>query len=208
MKVTLFSLLLFTAFSVKAQQGTIAIPISTEIFFGNLDEWIHLKITDTLTNQVWYDTLATVTVANGFRDTVYLDSATYKCDVLDIGANVNMPAIKLDNGTLAQYGYPEYEYYLFTLPSPKLGISEQNNPSPLMLYPNPALNAFTVEVPDHLTYEVMSIKDHAGRTVSIQTLTGDKTVTVDTSHLPFGMYFIEIGTEEHRKTTQLIKIGY
>ncbi|MCH2228713.1 MAG: hypothetical protein MK105_00105 [Crocinitomicaceae bacterium] len=120
-KSILFSILLYCSLSVKAQ-GSIAIPVSTDLFFGNQDEWIHLKITDTLTNQIWYDTLAVVVVSSGFVDTVYLNSSTYKCEILSIGANVNMPTIELDDVSSAQWGYPEYEYYLFTLPTSQVGL--------------------------------------------------------------------------------------
>ncbi len=97
-------------------QDSIPITISAKVFEGNSDEWIHLKITDTTSLQVWYDSLATVTVANGFNDTVYLDSGTYKCEVLDMGANVWMPTITLNNGYVVPWGYPSYNYYLFSVP--------------------------------------------------------------------------------------------
>jgi len=102
MKLLLLSLMLSLASVTSFAQGSGSIPvvISTNLFVGDEDEWIHLKITDTLTNQVWYDNLATVTVSDGFSHTIYLDSATYKCEILDIGANVNMPTIILRKGIM------------------------------------------------------------------------------------------------------------
>jgi hypothetical protein len=80
------------------------------------NEWLHLKISDTLTNEVWYDSLATVLITEGFKDTVYLDAGTYKCEILDMGAAVSMPIITLENGHVVPWGYPEHKYYLFTVP--------------------------------------------------------------------------------------------
>ena len=207
MKSILFSILLFGSLSVEAQ-GSIATPISTHLFFGNQDEWIHLKITDTLTNQVWYDTLATVTVSSGFIDTVYLDSATYKCEVLSIGANVNMPTIELDDGSFAQWGYPDYEYYLFTLPASQVGLQEQNESAQILMYPNPAVNTLTVEVPDFLIFGSISIQDHLGKTILVRKLIEQKSVSVDLSDFPNGVYFIQIHNEVQSKVEQLVKIGY
>jgi hypothetical protein len=94
------------------------ITISSRIFASDYyeDELLVLKITDTVTNAVWYDTAAVVTKAHGFRDTIYVDSGTYKCEILDMGANVENPVIKVDGHHIIPWGYPDYEYYLFTLP--------------------------------------------------------------------------------------------
>lgn len=207
MKSILFSITLLLNLTVQAQ-GSIPIPISTDIFFGNQDEWIHLKITDTLTNQVWYDTLATVTVSSGFVDTVYLDSATYKCEILSIGANVNMPTIELDDGSFAQWGYPDYEYYLFTIPASEVGLQKQYELSQILMYPNPTANSFTVEAHDFLIYGSISVEDYLGRTILVQKLDAQKSVNINISDFPDGVYFIQINHERYSKVEQLVKIGY
>jgi PKD repeat protein len=105
------------ALHVPINHDSIAVIIAADIFNEDweLDEWLYLRITDTVTHLVWYDSLATVTKENGFNDTAYLDAGIYKCEILDMGANVEMPVIKIDNH-IVPYGYPEFNYYLFTVP--------------------------------------------------------------------------------------------
>ena len=120
--LTLFlsSFIFSNLYSQVVSQDSIPIFISTSVFEEELewiedDEWINLRITEFNTNEVYYDTSATVYLSGGFSDTVYLDSGLYKCEVLDIGANVNMPTILLNNGDIVPWGYPDYEYYLFSV---------------------------------------------------------------------------------------------
>lgn len=99
-------------------KDSLQVVISTQFLIDDwyLDEPLVLKITDANTNKVWYDTSAVVTKADGFRDTLYLDAGTYKCEILEMGANVAMPEIKVDGNKIVPWGYPDYEYYLFTIP--------------------------------------------------------------------------------------------
>ena len=207
MKSILFNVFLLSVLCVNAQ-GTIPVPISTDLFFGNQDEWIHLKITDTLTNQVWYDTIATVTVSNGFTDTVYLESATYKCEVLDIGVNVNMPVIELDDGSHAQWGYPDYEYYLFTLPVSTAGLSRLSTEMTINFFPNPINDFFKIDIPKSSESVIVTILDDLGRIVAIYKSKSKDQITIDSSTFEDGNYFIQVESENHIKTTQLVKIGY
>jgi len=78
--------------------------MASNILSVDADECLHLQITDQLTNQTCYDSLATVSVLNGFHDTVYLDSGTYKCEIIDMGANVSMLVITLNNGYIVPWG--------------------------------------------------------------------------------------------------------
>ncbi|MDB0006983.1 hypothetical protein N9E30_03430 [Flavobacteriales bacterium] len=120
--LTLFfsSFIFSNLYSQVVSQDSIPIFISTSVLEEELewiedDEWINLRITEFNINEVYYDTSATVYLSGGFSDTVYLDSGLYKCEVLDIGANVNMPTILLNNGDIVPWGYPDYEYYLFSV---------------------------------------------------------------------------------------------
>jgi hypothetical protein len=119
-KVLLLGLLFYLLCARTYSNDSIPVSIYSYIFDGDIDEWLHLKISDTVTNQIWYDSLATVTVSYGFADTIYLDSGTYKCEILDMGANVSMPLIILNNGYVVPWGYPAYEYYLFSVPGGEL----------------------------------------------------------------------------------------
>lgn len=103
---------------VLQANDSLPVVISSRIFDEeyNQDEWLFLKITELETNRVWYDTNAVVTKAYGFRDTLYLDSGTYKCEILDMGDNVAMPEIQVDGNHIVPWGQPVPECYLFTIP--------------------------------------------------------------------------------------------
>ncbi|MDF1549311.1 MAG: hypothetical protein P1P88_15910 [Bacteroidales bacterium] len=79
------------------------------------DDWIHLKMENTDANKIVYDSLATVTLDNGFVDTIMLSPGNYQC-IVDMGALVAMPEIKINNKKIATYGYPEVEAYVFSVP--------------------------------------------------------------------------------------------
>jgi hypothetical protein len=58
-------------------QDSIPVTISSYLWSSGPMEWLHFKITNMSTNQIWYDSLATVEINMGFNDTVYLDSGIY-----------------------------------------------------------------------------------------------------------------------------------
>jgi hypothetical protein len=207
MKQAFLILFLSICASSSYAQGTIPVPISTDLFFGNQDEWIHLKITDTLTNQVWYDTMATVTVSDGFIDTVYLDSATYKCEVLDIGANVSMPTIELDDGSYAVWGYPDYLYYLFTLPHSSLGEIELKSNAEITVYPNPTVDVLHLNIPEAWESVEVRIINGIGQVILTKEIIGNELKTLNTSTLIDGVYFVHIESENQLEVIRILKIG-
>lgn len=189
-------------------QGSIAVPITTNLFFGNVNDSIHFTIIDTLTNQVWYDTLAEVTVAGGFSDTVYLDSATYKCDVVYIGPNVSMPTITLGPNCVAQWGYPDYSYYLFTLPDACLSVIERNDLSEIKVYPNP-LNSdvLTVDISKESVSGTISIIDNLGKVILVRKFNNESVVTLNTTMLKPAIYFLKIDSDNLHETLQFCKVN-
>ena len=67
----------------------------------------------------WYKSGVTKTMRDGLKE-LYQDikkNCRIKSGdvILDIGANVNMPTILLNNGDIVPWGYPDYEYYLFSV---------------------------------------------------------------------------------------------
>ena len=69
MKIKLLLAFVLALSSINSySQDSIPLKISTNIFYDTLDEWIHLKISNILTNDVVYDSSATVTYLNGFKD--------------------------------------------------------------------------------------------------------------------------------------------
>ncbi len=120
-KQILTALILVLLCGVLKAQSTFDVGISfhaeIESYEGEIhEEWIHLKLTDSLNSKVYFDSLITMAT----EDTIYkqfsLPPSLYKCEVLDISANTSMPNILLQNDSLVKYGYPEFNFYLFQLP--------------------------------------------------------------------------------------------
>ncbi len=79
---------------------------------------------DSISNAIKYDSIAAVKIGSGFTDTIYLGEGIFKCEIPDMGANVNMPVVKLLNGKTLKWGYPNYEYYLFKFPEDLFSYSK------------------------------------------------------------------------------------
>ena len=112
------SLILLTSSSLLAQDSipvTINAQIMTELLDPE-DDPFHLRITDTLTNLIWYDSLSTVYIIGGFKDTVYLDSGIYRCEIIGGGAYVADGFLKLNNGQPAPWINDGW-YYLIDVPA-------------------------------------------------------------------------------------------
>ena len=74
----------------------------------------------------------------------------------------------------------------------------------ISLYPNPACNTITIEVPDMTSDAHLSIFNTNGQKVLDQSIT-DVLTTVDISRLPPGMYFLRIMTDGLVQTQKLLK---
>ena len=113
----LFSVVLMS--NLLQAQNTVSISINAEVEMYNgepEEEWIHLKLTDSISSQVIYDSLLSIDATDVFITQLNLPNSLFKCEVLDISANVGMPQIKLANDSIVPWGYPEFNYYLFQLP--------------------------------------------------------------------------------------------
>lgn len=205
-RLSLLALMLFIYVFKSYSQDSIPVMITTDIFYGTNDEWIHLKISDTLSNTVVYDSLAAVTYLDGFKDTVYLDSGVYKCEIIDMGPNVSMPNIVLDNGDTAVWGYPAYEYYLFTLPSSNTAnLNEILFLQSLKFYPNPTREFVTLEFNEGLSNGNIVITSISGKILHQDILGNEKKLNLDLSNYPNGVYFITINVGDETRTTKIIK---
>lgn len=205
-KVLIFILFFFIIHNTKAELAdSIPITISSSIFSSyTSDEWIHLRIIDTLTNQIWYDSLATVTCLNGFHDTIYLDSGTYKCEVLDMGAYVTNPIITLDNGYVVPItcNTPPAPYYLFTLPSYMNIITNEKNEL-IKIFPNPVNNILIINCED-IRETTMQIINMIGECVLQQKLNSEVN-EINVSLLAKGMYIIKLNGKNYTEQKKLTK---
>jgi bacillolysin len=76
----------------------------------------------------------------------------------------------------------------------------------LSIYPNPAGNTLTVDLPGSQTIEQVSLKTLTGTTVAQPTLrTRQHTATVEVGHLPKGLYFLQIQTPGGTVNRKVVK---
>jgi len=84
--------------------------------------------------------------------------------------------------------------------------------APFGLFPNPANNQVTVEVPMEADADVaVTILDPAGKSVAQQHRTlgkGDNRMLFDVSRLPSGVYFVQVRNGENAHTRKLVVRGF
>ncbi len=209
LKQSLQKLLLITVIVVSTpafgqSQDSIQVTIADSLFWSQPNETIHLRVTDSITQQVWYDTVALVSPTTGFHDTLYLDSGLYICDVLSIGAAVQMPYIKLDNGYIVPWGYPAYEFYLFRVPGNMTAVEKVNTRSRIHIYPNPAEDQITVTLPDDAPY-LVTLLNVNGKALHRQTSSRTARATLDVKELPPGIYLVQVAGSHSRSVSRFIK---
>ncbi|HXB38944.1 MAG TPA: M4 family metallopeptidase [Bacteroidia bacterium] len=78
-----------------------------------------------------------------------------------------------------------------------------NNAGGMMIYPNPAHNNLTVQADQNIGS--IQVIDMLGKSVLRQQPAGEKTVQVDISSLPAGIYFVKVSAGDAQKLIKLVK---
>ena len=75
----------------------------------------------------------------------------------------------------------------------------------LTVYPNPASNSITIEIPAHLAYEQATIQmlDITGRVISQEPISGERT-TLDVSYVKNGVYFILLNHQNESYHSRIV----
>ena len=80
----------------------------------NQDAWIHIKLTDTINQESYFDSLVFVPANEAsFNQSFNLPSSVFKCEVLNISENMNLPIAELNNGSII-YCDQELELIIFS----------------------------------------------------------------------------------------------
>lgn len=115
--------------------------------------------------------------------------------------------IKTNNGAITVKSggsFTSKEVTLFTTNT--LGTNTFDDLNEIYLYPNPAKETFTIYVPTNFglptTY---AISNTLGQIISRKTVSKEADLTVNTSSLSKGVYFIKITKEDQSKTLEFIK---
>ncbi|MBL4585940.1 MAG: T9SS type A sorting domain-containing protein [Flavobacteriales bacterium] len=87
------------------------------------------------------------------------------------------------------------------------GISEAHAEKGFSMYPNPAVETVSIELPKEATSNkaTLSILNNLGQNIRQEQLSGESVYRMDVSDLSEGVYFVEIATKNKRFTQQLIK---
>ena len=84
-----------------------------------------------------------------------------------------------------------------------IGIIDIENSQNIIIYPNPTTGQLTIEN-EHFSIKGVEIFNVYGSSVAAKILSPSKN-KIDLSHLPNGMYFIKIRTENGEVTKKIIK---
>jgi hypothetical protein len=97
---------------------------------------------------------------------------------------------------------------------PELWITSNNNSinwilneSPILIYPNPTQNTFTIEssIPKKLHHSRIEIIDMFGKTIDSSQFNSNDSYSIDISALSAGMYFVKIISAEASSTHKIVK---
>ena len=87
-----------------------------------------------------------------------------------------------------------------------LGNSEFETSNDIFIYPNPAKESLKIEIPSAFGLpENYTIYNSLGAKISVKQVSSQNDLTVNTSAMPAGIYFITIEKEGAKKTLQFIK---
>jgi hypothetical protein len=93
-------LLLLTLFCTGAIFAQAQVTISSNLI-DDQDGWLHIKLTDTINQQTYFDSLVHVSADIGtYNQSFSLPSSVFKCEVLNFSLNMKLPVVKLNNGTI------------------------------------------------------------------------------------------------------------
>ena len=95
-------LLLVSLFAAAFFLANAQVTISSNLL-DDQDGWIHIKLTDTISQQTYFDSLVYVAPDIAvFNQSFILPSSVFRCEVLNISENMELPVAKLSNGTIVE----------------------------------------------------------------------------------------------------------
>jgi hypothetical protein len=189
-RILLVSILILLEINAFCQDG---IPVSISVGFLTPDppagEFIHIKITDTKSNVIKYENQVTLSVPDGFFNTVYLMPGIYKCEIPDMGVFVKMPEIRINGGSIIPWGYPDYEYFqiIITDQITKIEINGFSNTS--LIFPNPFTDFLNINSVANI--EKIEIFNTNGRKMKTFQNKKQKDVRIDLISLSSGIYILK-----------------
>ena len=93
-------LLLLTLFCTGAIFAQAQVTISSNLI-DDQDGWLHIKLTDTINQQTYFDSLVHVSADIGtYNQSFSLPSSVFKYEVLNFSLNMKLPVVKLNNRTI------------------------------------------------------------------------------------------------------------
>jgi uncharacterized protein (TIGR02145 family) len=84
------------------------------------------------------------------------------------------------------------------------GVEQNKTLDNFIVYPNPANESLTIQLPTNIQNGIISIKNLIGQNLMTSTITENKTL-IDISKLKQGIYFVELAYEKNKMTLKFIK---
>ncbi|MES2573591.1 MAG: T9SS type A sorting domain-containing protein [Bacteroidota bacterium] len=114
--------------------------------------------------------------------------------------------IKSTGGTVITSGSTFYSSKSYTFTTGTLGTNEFETSPDIYLYPNPTKGILNIQIPSNFGLpNSYSINNVLGQNISQKEITKETDLTINTSTLSNGTYFITIAKDEQKRTLKFIK---
>ncbi|OXA90444.1 family 16 glycosylhydrolase [Flavobacterium hercynium] len=208
--------------SAKATDGDATVTRWSSSF-ANASEWIYVDLQSNHNiNRVvlkWEAAFATQYKVQISTDNVFTENETVSnqtasdggTDDLTVSGTGRYIRILCTTKALPPYGYSlfEIEAYGSAAATAKIAIPTEEietSPTAFVLYPNPAINAIQLSIPENLNHKVITIYDNSGTLVLEKHLDAEVSESqIDISKLRRGIYIVNFRSDQKNWSKKLIK---
>jgi len=80
------------------------------------------------------------------------------------------------------------------------------NKEGIIIYPNPAGDYITVEIPENMQAGIIIISDYTGKTVIEKNIAGERIITLDINELSSGLFIVRLFSDGQNLTSKCMKL--
>jgi hypothetical protein len=119
-----------------------------------------------------------------------------------VAGEFGSPTINFGSTTLTSAG--SYDMFLAKLESSGVGINELSNPLNISVFPNPAIDIITLEIPGETEESNLSVINIEGQEI-ITLLVTESKIIINIKDLPGGVYFVRLMGEKKVQVGKFVK---